>query len=271
MILNTILNIKDIDGNGYYDVNDFLKMKNNEILEMNNGKKFDIVLMNPPYGGNLHLKFIEKAIKISDTLINISPGGFLFEIGTYSTNEKKTKNIIKHLYKYERLDHKTSNNAFNTGNGIMSNLHIGIYKNNYNDGKVDFDETVYNIYKKIRYTLKRNLRNNFIRCNKLSNNGLRLFRYHYNPNDNTVNNIICTVGRAKEGIDFKTENEKINFIKSISTWVYKFMNKCGDLNPAHLPWLENYTEEWTENKLYKLFNITEEEKIKIEQYIKDIK
>ena len=31
--------MKDIDGNGYYDVNDFLNMKNEEILEMNNGRK----------------------------------------------------------------------------------------------------------------------------------------------------------------------------------------------------------------------------------------
>lgn len=30
-IENSILNIKDIDGNGYYDVNDFLNMKNEEI------------------------------------------------------------------------------------------------------------------------------------------------------------------------------------------------------------------------------------------------
>ena len=66
--------MKDIDGNGYYDVNDFLNMKNEEILEMNNdhfhgssmnnGKKFDIILMNPPYGSkttrtspHLHLEF----------------------------------------------------------------------------------------------------------------------------------------------------------------------------------------------------------------------
>ena len=41
--------MKDIDGNGYYDINDFLNMKNDEILETNKGKKFDIILMNPPY------------------------------------------------------------------------------------------------------------------------------------------------------------------------------------------------------------------------------
>ena len=42
----SILNIKDTDSNGYYDINDFLNMNNEEILEMNNIKKFSICLMN---------------------------------------------------------------------------------------------------------------------------------------------------------------------------------------------------------------------------------
>jgi hypothetical protein len=47
--LLTILNIEDVDGNGYYDVNDFLEMNNKEILDMNEGKRFGICLINPPY------------------------------------------------------------------------------------------------------------------------------------------------------------------------------------------------------------------------------
>ena len=47
-IENSILNIKDTDGNGYYDVNDFLNMKNEEITDIC-GKKI-IALCNPPYG-----------------------------------------------------------------------------------------------------------------------------------------------------------------------------------------------------------------------------
>ena len=43
-------------------------MKNEEILKENNGKKFDVVLMNPPYGSSsgdtLHLKFVDKILKV---------------------------------------------------------------------------------------------------------------------------------------------------------------------------------------------------------------
>ena len=31
--------------------------------------KFDVVLMNPPYDRNLHLKFLEKTIEISGKLL----------------------------------------------------------------------------------------------------------------------------------------------------------------------------------------------------------
>lgn len=78
-IENSILNIKDTDGNGYYDVNDFLNMKNEEILEMNNGKKFDIILMNPPYGSDksgdryLHFKFVNKCLEFSNKQVVIMP------------------------------------------------------------------------------------------------------------------------------------------------------------------------------------------------------
>ena len=90
---------------------------------------------------------------------------------------------------------------------------------------------------------------------------------HYDKNTPYYDNIICTQGKAVEGIDFKTENEKNNFIKSIHTCVYKFMFKLEDTNPAHLPYLDDYTHEWTDEKLYELFNITEKEKNIISKFI----
>ena len=83
---------------------------------------------------------------------------------------------------------------------------------------------------------------------------------HYDRTTPYYDNIICTQGKAVEGIDFKTENEKNNFIKSIHTCVYEFMFKLEDTNPAHLPYLDDYTKEWTNERLYKLFNITEDDK-----------
>ena len=243
-------------------------MKNEEILEMNNGNKFDIVLMNPPYDRDMHLKFIDKCINICEKLVNISPGGFINNIGMYNTKTKLTQNIIKHLKDVEFIDVEKSNKYFGLGkNGIKSELHIGLYEHDYNGGKPHINKEINEIYKKIRYTCKTNLRNHFINKEKFGKYGIRIYRMHYDRNTPYYDIIICTQGKAVEGIDFKTENEKNNFIKSIHTWVYEFMFKLEDTNPAHLPYLDDYTHEWTDEKLYELFNITEKEKNIISKFI----
>ena len=40
-------------------------------------KKFDICLMNPPYSRNLHLKFLKKAIEVSDNVVSIQPANWI--------------------------------------------------------------------------------------------------------------------------------------------------------------------------------------------------
>lgn len=81
--INTIiLDIGDVDENGQYDVKDFLElMKNKEELEKKTGvKKFDICLMNPPYGdrgGIIHLQFTDECLKISEKLIVVMPFGLV--------------------------------------------------------------------------------------------------------------------------------------------------------------------------------------------------
>ena len=245
-------------------------MNNKEELEKKTGvKKFDICLMNPPYADTLHLKFLENCIKYCDTVVNISPGGFIFDIGRYNNLKNKTNNILPHLYEYERLDNRTSNDLFSTGNGIMSNLHIGIYKHDYTDGKADIDEEQNKIYEKIRYTFKRNLRNNFIRKDKLSKYGLRIYLLHHDLTQEAYKNIICFEGKAVNGIDFKSKQEQQNFIDSLKTWPYIFMNKLEDVNPAHLPWLEDYSIKYTDNDMYKIFKITDEEKDFIKKFLEN--
>ena len=44
---------------------------------MPKGKRADILIMNPPYAGNLHLKFLDKTIEISKNVISIQPDVWL--------------------------------------------------------------------------------------------------------------------------------------------------------------------------------------------------
>ena len=71
-----------------------INMKNEEILKENNGKKFDIVLMNPPYSStsdNIHLKFVDKANEIANSQVSIFPISFITKQNIKSQDEYKDK------------------------------------------------------------------------------------------------------------------------------------------------------------------------------------
>ena len=116
------------------------KIKQHKILKENNVKKFDIVLMNPPYLKNLHIKFMEKTFDlISDNgaLIYIGPDNWL--INKYSYSQKsKIKNNTKNKYcKYiddiENFSNEEFNKIFNTSNFFG----VSIFKMKHNAKGID--------------------------------------------------------------------------------------------------------------------------------------
>ena len=111
-------------------------MKNEEILEINNGKKFDIILMNPPYdkdsnGDQFYVKFINKILKISNKAIIISPDN-AFLSKAKSKNKELKENINKYkpeleIGKWESFDvHPNSNSCISIWNIINPNDKIKI-------------------------------------------------------------------------------------------------------------------------------------------------
>ena len=72
--------------------------------------KCNYVIMNPPYARNLHLKFLEKAIEVSDNVISIQPVSWLEDIGP-QLNEKSQyykyeNSISKHIYNLDKIEGK---------------------------------------------------------------------------------------------------------------------------------------------------------------------
>ena len=57
--------------------------------------KFDVVIGNPPYKGDLHLKFLELSYNISDFIIFLEPGGFYFDKKNKNKNFIRIKELIK--------------------------------------------------------------------------------------------------------------------------------------------------------------------------------
>ena len=140
--------MKRVDGNGYYDVNDFLEMNNKEILDMNEGKKYDICLINPPYGNRkygdefLHHKMTEKCLELSNKVICIMPA----KLCTYDTSKDKNRQHFKEVYDNRLVEvEMISSSVFQ--DTAMMNVGIHVFnKDNQNNIKIiDLDKNEKNI------------------------------------------------------------------------------------------------------------------------------
>lgn len=98
-----------------------------QLLNMNKGKKFDVVLMNPPYDRDLHLKFLEKTIEVGENVISIQPVRWLEEVvgkDKKKSNYNKFENSIsKHIKDLEIILSNDAKILFN----IILPTNVGIY------------------------------------------------------------------------------------------------------------------------------------------------
>ena len=237
--------------------------------------KFDYIIMNPPYNGNLHLKILEEAMKHSDNIVNLSPDDYRYNLGTYILwGPKLIENIFMHEVEYKNIPHREANDLFGLSNGIMGTLGVSYLKSS-TKSPVNFWTKEKDLIPTLLKIRKDNLRRHFIRKEDLSENGQRIFRYHDDPILEKC--YLCDEGKAVEGIDFSSKNEKDNFRKSISRWPYKLLFSIHDTNPAHAPYMGNeinprtglkgYEGEWLDEDFYKFFNLTEDEIKIIEEII----
>ena len=130
--------------------------------------KFDVILANPPYDKNLHIKFLEKFFDLSDEIVSVQPLSWL-------TNQKKNKIITKKINELycelvtiipgEYFDaiiaqdmaiHYISNKL--PINLILNGKH---FKNTDEISKYSYDEYLTIVAKYIAHISKNNLDNNF--------------------------------------------------------------------------------------------------------------
>lgn len=262
-----IMKINDIDGNGFYDVKDFLEMKNEDIIKMNQGKKFDVILSNPPY--NLANKMLAKYFEIGREICTVQPS-------TWLLGKQQKKDIVKHVDTWDYSDIESINGIefFDaTINGVMA---IQMFKENdpinHNSTYIIFDGKKYNKCNEITLTSNDSLLNSFIEktnidklTNKLSdyikvtNNGKA---YTYAPHVKFPSNkYICRI-KAFSG-QSNARSKLIGEFYNLFSNKEKYTDVCGIADKLNSKisrngnqYVQYFIEFDNENELKKIWKYT---------------
>lgn len=169
---------------------------------MNNGKKFSILLSNPPYNGTLHLRFLNKYIDIADKIISIQPIIWLFGQNDTSNQLDKIKSIKENINKYKSSIEKIDQTKFKDA-AIAQDTGIILINQNIEDNKTDIIDINKNYSINDIYNIKK------YGDDKLLIQLENILKEIYNK-DNFWNHIIFGP-RAKGHLGKKKNEEKIDF------------------------------------------------------------
>lgn len=280
-------------------------MTNEEVLKKNGGRRYDVCLMNPPYQQGLGVKFLNKTMDISKTIISIQPSAWVEDtVGKYNEKSQfsKNKKIIDRLSDLEIIPmdeaEKLFGAAFTSNEGIFVCTETG----GFDIEKINTDSVVDKVYenmpKAISEVLDYDEPKNCIIFSRIigGNNGRsKLCSNVYGDDykkviykngkrldnglsfyDNRLKTAWGNVKPKKEqlNIKFNSVDECINFFNYTKTYLFNYIvNKTTtgmELNRRALPFMNDYSHEWTDKMLYDYFNITEEEQKRIETHIDEI-
>ena len=246
--------------------------------------KFDCIIINPPYQRNLHLKILAEAIKhLKDeksVCVNLSP------VFMRKNELNQLRSIKEFLFK--RIISQTEQSASEMDKvfGIYgtADLAVTVFSKEPQAGVAFPTDTVeQQIVAKIRNRHKaKSIRTMIWKTNgqfevPVQGDYGYAKRWH-----NTLETMFSGNPNAK--MKFASKEEADNFVKTTTTTnIYKFMYVVDDKAaiPAHLPFIGNaintrtglkgYQGEWTDDDLYKLFEISPAEQKVIEDTMEKYK
>ena len=262
--------------------------------------KFDHIIMNPPYCRNLHLKILNEAINHSDDIVNLSPIRWLQDpLAEYKRNSdfKRFKEIRERIESIEIISASEARDVFSIE--IFSDL--GVYRLT-NFGGLNAKE----FWKTVRTPAQVMILNKLIHLKdsiadhteKNKREGIRVPMTDIGGNRgyrNVYKELAYVIDGQKNGVDwtkcknmggyekpeggplplsikFNTITEAQSFYDSFFTrfytWLCNITKAQQHLNPGLLPWLGDYTHPWTDEDLYKYFNLSDDEIKIIEDEIK---
>ena len=256
--------------------------------------KFDIVIANPPYQRKFHLKFFNKVSLISNKSLFVQPSTWLIDNKKHNSDVKKTRELHKNTL--DKVVLFNGNPIFNIGMfmpcaityvdnnknviGIEVTDMINEIKITYNS--IDDINKFTNIkeYKMLLSKIENsyNLNSEFNKENGPYYVNMSRVRGHVFEKNNeskmykddfyttVTKDTIVELNKTKQVFfSFRTRNEGVNFISYLKTNFSRFClsicKNAGDLRKndfSKIPCLD-FTQEWSDEKLYKKFNLTKEE------------
>ena len=227
------------------------------------------VIQNPPYNRSLHLKILNNVIKTfpEAKVVNLSPIRWIEDpLAEYKKNSdyKKFENIRKHIENVEKIPAKDARNIFDAAIGTDLGIYV-VTKNGGWDSKSLWNKIV---QKYIPVFLKNGVLTD-------AKEGKFVFAFpvihgHIGCNDfyevTSSNWNIAKKVKAEEKricLKFNTEEEIKNMYNTLFTKFYKYfifnMRTDYSLNMIYFLPLLDFTKKWTDEMLYKFFELTEEE------------
>ena len=280
----------------------------NHMKNVWNVDRFDIILGNPPYNQTIDLKFLKKSHNISDKVLFVHPSTWLIDEKNIKKLFIETKELTKDTLKYIKLfngnsifgislfvpcvityfDTLNGNNGFIRMEDKINNKDIDYNNimdiNKYNKEEYQSIKGKLEEYCKLNGNLddKKKLDSCYfvnvagIRGNvekdKNKSSMIKDDFYTFFPNKLTIT---TEKDPKKEYFGFDKFEEGENFIKYLKSKLPRFALSILKIN-QHLnrkemsltPWLD-FSQEWSDEKLIKEFNITEKEWEFIDSVIPD--
>lgn len=230
--------------------------------------KFDHIIMNPPFCRNLHLKILSESVRHSDNVVCIHPARWLEDALWHdkpNSERKRFSHLVNRISDVELLD----GHCF--GNDISPHGDIAIIKyvpnsdyviSKYSIKFTDFTESIF---------LKIKSKCEYIKDHLDSSKAFKLniprIHGHIDNNDfyeitSRRYSVALDVRPGKYILSFNTEDERKNFHSSTLLNFYKFWNeftKIGININVNMPWLGDYTHQWTDEDCCRLFNLDDEQ------------